>query len=321
MAILDSVIARRPDTADAYISLAHAYWEAGQPQLAIATLEKALANGAPDRDMRIRLGIYLAESQRRSRHARSSCSKACPTSDVEALNGLGVAYGDAGRYDDAMRAFGRVLALDPTNGLAYQNLASMVLQAGAGGEERSDRREAPGSRDATRARRSTSIPHSPALHDARRHPRRVRAQGRRDRQLEARRRARRSRVQRALQPVVRARVAGRRLTRRSRTDAVRGDCAARAIWAGDRADAEVPGRRLQGILRGHGEETCRAKGCPGSATSTTGGRRFTRAHRDRRRRSSPSPRSAHGGGCARQPCDRCQPRSQRAPRHRRHAAC
>jgi tetratricopeptide (TPR) repeat protein len=47
---------------------------------------------------------------------------------VEALNGLGVAYGDAGRYADAMRAFERVLTLDPTNGIAYQNLSSMVLR-------------------------------------------------------------------------------------------------------------------------------------------------------------------------------------------------
>ena len=40
--MLNSVIARRPDTADAYISLAHAYWEGGRPQLAISSLEHAL---------------------------------------------------------------------------------------------------------------------------------------------------------------------------------------------------------------------------------------------------------------------------------------
>ena len=51
-----------------------------------------------------------------------------PADDVEALNGLGVAYGARGRYDDAIRTFERVLALDPTNGLAYQNLASMALR-------------------------------------------------------------------------------------------------------------------------------------------------------------------------------------------------
>ena len=67
--MLNSVIARRPDTADAYISLSHAYWEGGQPQLAIASLEHALASGAPERDVQIRLGIYLAESHADSRRA------------------------------------------------------------------------------------------------------------------------------------------------------------------------------------------------------------------------------------------------------------
>jgi arylsulfatase A-like enzyme/Flp pilus assembly protein TadD len=127
IALLTRVIASRPDTADAYISLAHAYWEGGQLQPAIATLERALTNGAPARDVRIRLGIYLAESQTDSQRA-ITLLEGLPVSDVEALNGLGVAYGGAGRYADAIQAFNRVLTLDPTNGLAYQNLASMVLR-------------------------------------------------------------------------------------------------------------------------------------------------------------------------------------------------
>jgi arylsulfatase A-like enzyme/Flp pilus assembly protein TadD len=136
IALLDSVIARRGDTADAYISLAHAYWESGRVEAAIATLEKALTNGAPSRDVRIRLGIYLAESQIDPRRA-IGLLETLPASDVEAQNGLGVAYGAAGRFADAITAFERVLALDPTNGLAYQNMASMVLRqalatAGAG---------------------------------------------------------------------------------------------------------------------------------------------------------------------------------------------
>ncbi len=140
IALLDSVIARRPDTADAYISLAHAYWESGQPQLAIATLEQALANGAPG-PRRAHPARHLPRREpHRHRAAPSSCSKACRPSDVEALNGLGVAYGDAGRYADAIQAFKRVLALDPTNGLAYQNLASMVLRQALAAKSASDRR-------------------------------------------------------------------------------------------------------------------------------------------------------------------------------------
>jgi tetratricopeptide (TPR) repeat protein len=127
VAMLNSVIARRPGTADAYISLSHAYWEGGQPQMAISTLEHALASGAPDRDVRVRLGIYLAESHTDTARA-IKVLEGMSAEDVEALNALGVAYGDAGRYDEAIRTFHKVLALDATNGIAYQNLGSMVLR-------------------------------------------------------------------------------------------------------------------------------------------------------------------------------------------------
>jgi len=127
IAMLQSVIARRPDTADAYLSLAYAYWEGGRPQPAIAALEKALAAGAPDRDIRIRLGLYLAESHVNPGRA-IALLEGLSSEDVEALNGLGVAYGDAGRSADAVHTFQRVLALDPTNGLAFQNLSALALQ-------------------------------------------------------------------------------------------------------------------------------------------------------------------------------------------------
>ncbi|HEX6465470.1 MAG TPA: sulfatase-like hydrolase/transferase, partial [Vicinamibacterales bacterium] len=131
IALVRSVIGRRPDTADAYITLAYAYWEAGQPEEAIATLEQALASHAPDRDVRIRLGLYLAESHADA-HKAIKLLEGMSSDDVEALNGLGVAYGDAGRYADATRTFERVLALDATNGIALQNLASIVLRQALG---------------------------------------------------------------------------------------------------------------------------------------------------------------------------------------------
>ena len=127
IALVKRVLARRPDTADAAITLAYAYWEAGQVSEAIATLEQALASHAPERDVRIRLGLYLAESHTDTKKA-IALLEGMSASDVEALNGLGVAYGDAGRYADAMRTFQRVLALDPSNGIAWQNMSSMVLR-------------------------------------------------------------------------------------------------------------------------------------------------------------------------------------------------
>lgn len=127
IALFDSVIARRPDTADAYISLSHLYWESGQPDRAIITLENGLRQGAPDRDLRVRLGVYLSESGADPSRA-ITVLQGLPQDDVEALNSLGIAYGAATRYEDAVRTFTRVLSLDPTNGLAHQNLASMRLR-------------------------------------------------------------------------------------------------------------------------------------------------------------------------------------------------
>ena len=127
ISMMKSVIARRPDTADAYLSLAFAYWERGDLGAAISTLEGGLKAGAPDRDIRIRLGIYLAEGHVDSQRAIALLT-GLPVSDVEALNGLGIAYSDAKRYADAEKTFKKVLALDPTNGLAYQNLASTTLK-------------------------------------------------------------------------------------------------------------------------------------------------------------------------------------------------
>ncbi|HZW75510.1 MAG TPA: tetratricopeptide repeat protein, partial [Caldimonas sp.] len=127
IALLNKVITEQPETADAYISLAHAYYEAGQVQPAIATLEKGLAAGAPPRDIRIRLGIYLAEGGGDSARAIKELEHV-PTDDVEALNALGIAYTDAKRYADAVQTFNRVLALDPTNGIAYWNLAVVSLK-------------------------------------------------------------------------------------------------------------------------------------------------------------------------------------------------
>jgi tetratricopeptide (TPR) repeat protein len=127
IAMYNRVIAKRPDTSDAYSSLAYLYWESGRSAEAIATLERGLKAGATDSDIPIRLGIYLAESHTDTKRA-IAVLEALPGTDVEALNALGLAYGDAGRYAEARQTLNKVLALDPTNGVAYFNLASMSLR-------------------------------------------------------------------------------------------------------------------------------------------------------------------------------------------------
>lgn len=137
--LVESVIAKRADTADAYITLAYAYWEGGEPARAIAALEQGLRNGAPDRDLRVRLSVYLSESGADPARA-IALLEGGPADDVEALNSLGIAYGAAERYPDAIRTFNRVLGLDPTNGLAHQNLASMTLREALAARDPSEAR-------------------------------------------------------------------------------------------------------------------------------------------------------------------------------------
>jgi len=127
-AMFQEAIVRRPDTADAYRYLAFVYWQAGRPQDAIGTLESALARGVSHRDIRVKLGIYLAETGRADRAI--ALLDGLAGDDIEALNALGIAYGQADRTPDAVRTFRRVLELDSSNGLAWQNIGTLELRAG-----------------------------------------------------------------------------------------------------------------------------------------------------------------------------------------------
>jgi arylsulfatase A-like enzyme/Flp pilus assembly protein TadD len=122
------VIDRRPDTADAYRYLAFVYWQGGRPADAIRTLETALRHGVTHRDIRVKLGVYLAETGDSARAITLLEGQA--GDDIEALNSLGIAYGQARRSDQAMQTFRHVLEIDPTNGLAWQNIGTVQLRDG-----------------------------------------------------------------------------------------------------------------------------------------------------------------------------------------------
>jgi arylsulfatase A-like enzyme/tetratricopeptide (TPR) repeat protein len=127
-ALFTQAIDRRPDTADAYRYLAFVYWQAGRPQDAIHTLETALKNGVSHRDVRVKLGIYLAETGNSDRAI--ALLEGLAGDDIEALNALGIAYGRGGSTAEALRTFKRALEIDSTNGLAWQNIGTVELRAG-----------------------------------------------------------------------------------------------------------------------------------------------------------------------------------------------
>ena len=126
--LYQQVIARRPDTADAYRHLAFVRWQTGDPAGAIATLELAIKNNIAQRDITVKLGTYLAEAGSAAKAV--ALLETLPRDDTEALNALGIAYGHTGRFADAMKAFERASALDQTNGLAHQNIGTLHLRAG-----------------------------------------------------------------------------------------------------------------------------------------------------------------------------------------------
>jgi arylsulfatase A-like enzyme/Tfp pilus assembly protein PilF len=121
------ILGRRADMADAYRAMAFVYWQTGRPAEAIATLESALGHGVTQRDLQVRLGVYLAETGDTARAV--PLLESLPQDDTEVLNALGLAYGQSGRDDDAMRAFRRALDIDSTSGLAWQNIGTLQLRA------------------------------------------------------------------------------------------------------------------------------------------------------------------------------------------------
>jgi arylsulfatase A-like enzyme/Flp pilus assembly protein TadD len=126
--IYRGIIAKRPDTEDAYRKLALVYWRTDRPRLAIETLEAALRAGVTQSEVRIKLAQYLAESGQPAK-AVALLEKDATGSDPDALIGLGNALTMAARNAEATRVFRRLLEIDPANALAYENLGTAQLQS------------------------------------------------------------------------------------------------------------------------------------------------------------------------------------------------
>ena len=77
--------------------------------------------------MRVKLGQYLAESGQGAK-AIALLEKDAGD-DPDALIALGNAYVVAGKIPDGVRTFNRLLALDPNNALAHENLGTALLEA------------------------------------------------------------------------------------------------------------------------------------------------------------------------------------------------
>lgn len=133
--VYQSVIARRPDMEDAYRKLAFTYWRTGRAAEAIATLEAALRAGITQSEVKIKLGEYLAQTGQPVKAIQLLSSFA--GDDPDALIALGNAYQLSGRSADAIKTFQHLIAVDPKNGVGYENIGVAKLQNNdlAGAEE------------------------------------------------------------------------------------------------------------------------------------------------------------------------------------------
>ena len=125
--IYKAIIAKRPDTEDAYRKLALIYWRTDRPTLAVETLETALRNGVTQSEVRNRLAQYLAETGRPGKAIALLEGQAAD--DPDALIALGNAYTMAGRLPDGVRTFRRLIEIAPKNAVAFENLGATELQA------------------------------------------------------------------------------------------------------------------------------------------------------------------------------------------------
>ncbi len=129
--IYQGVIARRPDMAIAYRHLAFVEWQRGNPDGAVASLQRAINAGVTQPAILAQLGGYLADTGRVAESIRILEPLARdPKAEAETLNALGISYVRAGRRDEAARTFERVLTIDADSGVPLENLGVMALERG-----------------------------------------------------------------------------------------------------------------------------------------------------------------------------------------------
>ncbi|PYR10084.1 MAG: hypothetical protein DMF99_12885 [Acidobacteria bacterium] len=135
-ALLQQVIAERPDFTVAYLNLASVFIAGGDPRRAITLLEDAAKRGVTNSELQGRLGAaYLAAGDsRRAAAVLEPIAHANTPGGVEAENTLGIAFTGQRRFDRARHLFGDVLARAPRAATTWSNLGLLELAAGKPGD-------------------------------------------------------------------------------------------------------------------------------------------------------------------------------------------
>ena len=123
------IVAARPEMQIAQEMLAFFLAENEKPGEAIQVLERRVETGRANDAVRIRLGLLLSETGR-ARDAIGLLQPFVKDGDPDVLNAYGIALADNGDLTGAVNEFRRILATDPKNARAHQNLGIVALRAG-----------------------------------------------------------------------------------------------------------------------------------------------------------------------------------------------
>lgn len=121
------VVVSRPDMAAGHELLAFMLQQNDQVGAAIGELRSMVANGSASDDNLAQLGLLLSQTG----HAGEAVKLLEPRAaagDADLINAYGVALSDAGYSDDAGHQFEHVIAIDPNNAPALQNLGIAALK-------------------------------------------------------------------------------------------------------------------------------------------------------------------------------------------------
>ena len=129
-ALLQSVVADRPDFAVAYLNLASVYIAGGDPRRAIVLIEDAAKRGVTSPELQARLGAAYLTVGDLDRAAATLAPVARPESPggIDAMNSLAIVLTQQRRYDRARKLLSDVLARSPRSATTWSNLGLLELQ-------------------------------------------------------------------------------------------------------------------------------------------------------------------------------------------------
>jgi arylsulfatase A-like enzyme/Flp pilus assembly protein TadD len=129
LALSREILRERPTMSAGYEFLAFLLQHTGRDLEAARILREALRRGLGSEATRVRLALILSESGQPA-EALEALRPVSGSDDPDTQNAVGIALSDAGRTEEALRAFARVLSRDPSNAIALQNSGIALLKRG-----------------------------------------------------------------------------------------------------------------------------------------------------------------------------------------------